>query len=189
MPDVSTVSRTPSHELNMRVIHLLWEGPTSLKELVENDKEPPSKKVDKGLYQVYGSHPVYGPKVLLYIGMTCETFAQRLREHYAEWRNIGVPDYLTLDVYLGRLMRQSKDHTPTDWSDQIKRIEKLLIFAHAPAWNSSSINTGPDQEIKNLHVLNWGQRGSLLPELTGAYWSSRYDTDDYWPYYGEPLPK
>jgi len=40
---------------------------------------------DRGLYQIYGHHPVYGSNVLLYIGQTYgRTFRERIEEH-----NIG----------------------------------------------------------------------------------------------------
>src|SRR5579872_2702258 len=37
---------------------------------------------DRGLYQIYGHHPVYGSNVLLYIGQTYgRTFGERIEEH------------------------------------------------------------------------------------------------------------
>lgn len=186
MSGASTDSRTPYHGLNMRVIHLLWEGPYSLKQLINKSNRPDDSKKDYGLYQVYGDHVVYGPGSLLYIGKACDqTFFTRLKQH-ADWCDECEADRLSLDVYLGRLIRQSDNQmTPSDetWSEEISHAEKLLIFSHSPAWNSSSINTVRDAEVKDRHVLNWGKRGSLLPEVTGAYWSLLYYDNEIWPFY------
>ena len=45
------------------LINIEWDGPYSLEKVVQL-KEP----TDKGVYQIYGGHPVYGAGVLLYIG-------------------------------------------------------------------------------------------------------------------------
>ena len=44
-----------------RIIHTEWEGPYSLNQL---DTLKDLRK-DRGLYQIYGHHPVYGSNVLL----------------------------------------------------------------------------------------------------------------------------
>ena len=48
------------------IIHIQWQGPYSLKQL-DILKDP---RKDRGLYQIYGHHPVYGANVLLFIGQT-----------------------------------------------------------------------------------------------------------------------
>jgi hypothetical protein len=61
-----------------RIIHIEWEGPYSLNQL---DTLKDLRK-DRGLYQIYGHHPVYGSNVLLYIGQTVgRTFGERIEEH------------------------------------------------------------------------------------------------------------
>ena len=56
------------------LINIEWDGPYSLEKVVQL-KEP----TDKGVYQIYGGHPVYGAGVLLYIGLTADqTFGERL---------------------------------------------------------------------------------------------------------------
>ena len=47
----------------MTIIHVQWDGPFTLDQLSEMNNE-----YDYGVYQVYGSHPIYGSDVLLYIG-------------------------------------------------------------------------------------------------------------------------
>lgn len=48
------------------IIHIDWDGPYTLDQL----KDLMDSKTEKGIYQVYGFHPVYGKDVLLYIGKT-----------------------------------------------------------------------------------------------------------------------
>jgi len=60
------------------IIHIEWEGPYSLNQL--NTLKDLRK--DRGLYQIYGHHPVYGSNVLLYIGQTSgRTFGERIEQH------------------------------------------------------------------------------------------------------------
>lgn len=156
----------------MAVIHVQWEGPLAREEvLVRGD---PVK--DRGVYQIYGSHPVYGLNTLLYIGRTSgkfRTFSARIGEH--DWRlgrdlAQGEPRF-----FLGRL---AGSVTPDDsaWREQIETVEVLLVAAHKPSWNSASVlDLGPERErqIGDAHVLNWGVFGVLLPEVSAARWTLR----------------
>ena len=53
---------------------------------------------------------------------------------------------------------------------RFKRAERLLIFTHAPPWNSSGIDNYGD--VGNLQILNWGNREQLLAEVSTARWSA-----------------
>lgn len=58
----------------MPVIHVHWNGPFSLEDVEQKDDN-----FDYGVYQVYGSHPIYGSDVLLYIGKASDqTFSVRI---------------------------------------------------------------------------------------------------------------
>jgi hypothetical protein len=58
-----------------RISHIEWEEPCSLNQL---DTLKDLRK-DRGHYQIYGHQPVYGSKVLLYIGQTVgRTFGDRI---------------------------------------------------------------------------------------------------------------
>lgn len=46
------------------IIHIEWDGPFKLDQLSELN----NTDIDFGIYQIYGSHPIYGADVLLYIG-------------------------------------------------------------------------------------------------------------------------
>ena len=161
--------------MNEQIIHIQWAGPLPFTEI-------PSfrGKTDFGIYQVHGRHPIYGSDTLLYLGKAQHRpFGVRLLEEgWAAWEE----ENGTVSFYLGRL---SGSETPTDavWNEHISRAERLLIYAHRPAHNSSGLNTNNDPSVGSLHVLNWGNRGGLLPEVSGARWSSRFATIiDYAPY-------
>jgi hypothetical protein len=121
---------------------------------------------------------------LLYIGKAQEqTFGVRLsQEGWKAWQEGNG----TVEVYLGRL---SGSTTPDDqsWSDQISRVERLLIYSHLPAHNASGLNTNNDPYVHELHVLNWGDRGYLLPEVSGARWSTRFAVIERYDAYGSHM--
>ena len=156
-------------------MHIQWSGPYPLARLAEF--AGPS---DYGIYQVCGKHPAYGALALLYIGKAQEqTFGVRLyQEGWTGWQEANG----SVQFYLGRL---SGSQTPAgaDWNKQISQAERLLIYAHRPAHNASGLYRNSDPEVGNLHVLNWGERGCLLPEVSGARWSERFETiEKYGPY-------
>jgi len=133
------------------VIHIQWEGPFSILEL--EGLSFPSK--DRGLYQIYGHHPVYGSGALLYVGKTGNTFAARVREE--GWDGGSMEDPKKIEVYIGRLKGAG---TPPleQWNREIDLAEKLLIGAHGPAYNSTNIMAvcEDDPAVCSTRVLNWG---------------------------------
>ena len=143
------------------LIHIWWEGPYSLDEV----REMKNAARDYGVYQVYGTHALYGSGVLLYIGKAQEqTFAVRIsQETWTENR-----DARNVQIYVGRLYRSSHEERPDlgGWSRQINDAEKLLIYAHGPVFNTCNKNTVPESVV-DLHVFNWGQYRMLLPEVSG----------------------
>ena len=153
---------------NINAIHIKWDGPKSLKEAQGKEKSQEKEKLqeDYGVYQIYGFHPVYGPNVLLYIGKADEQiFDLRFKQHGNSWMedSMEAGEY---KIYFGRLVGES---TPTnkDWSNEIEIAEELLIFAHSPAYNSKSIYSIDEEKVHNYIVFNWGNRGSLLYEVSG----------------------
>ena len=154
------------------IIHVQWDGPYTYKEALKLKNEV----VDYGVYQVYGSHPVYGSDVLLYLGKADrQTFGKRLSQEY--WHYIN-QDSARVAVYVGRL--HSYEGTPSIemWSKQISTVERLLISSHWPAGNSSGLNTAFGEEFHHTHVLNWGAYRDLLPEVSGARYSDRYESEE-----------
>jgi len=159
-----------------------WEGPFSLEDIGYDEnsnkysisKELPlnDDKKDYGIYQVYGYHPVYGNNVLLYIGKADDqTFAKRLSQEGWAYNE----DYKNIQIYVGRLFGREQKISGDEWSKQIGLAERMLIFAHAPAKNSSNIlNITKDKtllkEFENIRVFNYDAYRSLMPELSGELW-------------------
>jgi len=145
------------------IIHIQWQGPYSLRQL---DALKDARK-DRGLYQIYGHHPVYGANVLLYIGQTMgETFGERIEEH-----NFGggfQEDREHVEIYVGRLKGFS---TPSldEWRNEINWAEKLLVHVHDPAYNSrhNMELDEADSRVCDARVLNWGCIRALQPEVSG----------------------
>jgi len=163
-----------------RIVHLQWEGPFHLPEI----KKFSDKNVDYGIYQVYGRHPVYGGNTLLYIGIARDqTFAKRIGQE--DWKDLEL-DRGKYQIYVGRL---AGTFTPSEseWKRQIKLAEALLITDHSPALNKvnvSYLSEETDKTVKDLHILNWGDYGTLLPEISGLRWSSKFDSPPDYAYYG-----
>jgi len=145
----------------MEIINIWWEGPFQLPE-IENKTVGDDKNEDYGIYQIYGTHPVYGNNVLLYIGKADkQTFSTRLNQEQHWWSN---QDAKNIQIYLGRLIGETVDEEK--WSNMIGRAEQLLIYSHRPAHNSSNINSLNQENVKGTHVLNWNVFNNLLPEVS-----------------------
>lgn len=160
--------------MNEQIIHIQWDGPYSYQQALTF-----RSRVDCGIYQVHGASPVSGLKVLLYIGMTLQTFGKRLSQE--RWPPYEMGNG-SVEFYLGRL---SGAATPDDatWNKEIKIAERLLITSHKPGHNRKDITAFDVKEFHPLHILNWGNRGGLLPEVSGARWSSRFGViEDYAPH-------
>ena len=158
-------------------LHVQWDGPYPY----DDAKRLVDERTDFGVYQIYGAHPVYGSDVLIYIGRaTSQTFGTRLRQEYWDHHN---QDAARFCVYLGRLSGYSGTPSDKEWERQISLVERLLIYSHWPAGNSSGLNAEFSEDLQDVQVLNWGNYRDLLPEVSGARYSKRYWTDvGYKPY-------
>jgi hypothetical protein len=163
-------------------IYIDWDGPYTLDELEELD----DPRIDYGLYQVYGSHPLYGEEVLLYLGATGatgeRTFGARLAEEQNYWE--VEEDFQPLIIYVGRLMGVV---TPTNaaWEEEMDLALRLLTYAHAPVFNAREVAAMPDDDLKDVHVVNWGEYLDLAPEVSGHRYLYKFpDTPEY-SYYGK----
>lgn len=148
-------------------IHIEWNGPYDLEKICEL-----SESTDYGVYQVYGTHPIYGSDVLLYIGQAKQQyFSKRIPQHEKFFYN---QDSENITFYVGRL--GGNNHVSGDeWDSQIDIAEKHLIFSHKPAFNSSNIESINNDIIpENAHVFNWQDHKNLLPEVSAF----RYFADD-----------
>lgn len=157
-------------------IHIQWLGPFTYAEALQL-----KSAADYGVYQIYGSHPVYGSDVLLYLGKAVQqTFGKRLSQELWNYHN---QDSSRVAVYVGRLA--GYEGTPTDevWTVQISMAERLLIYSHWPAGNSSGLNVQFGEDLHEVHILNWGKYRDLLPEVSGARYSNRYGSDENYAQY------
>ena len=153
--------------MDEEIVHIQWHGPFSFQDALGNT----DTTRDYGIYQVCGPHPAYGRDVLLYLGKASkQTFGRRLlQEGWEGWQK----DRGAVHVFLGRLHGSETPVGPT-WNDMISRTERLLILAHRPAHNSKGLYREGKTDLQRLHILNWGDRGTLLPEVTGSRWTSRF---------------
>lgn len=143
-----------------RYIHINWEGPITLEEALSKQHAGSC-----GLYQYYGTHPVYRENALLYIGKTVESnIAARLGMHVHHYWS-STP---TL-IHVGSVVSEER-LDDAEWSRQIALAESLLIYTHSPAWNSSNIKSIDYALFDDIHIFNWGNRGQLLPEVSYARW-------------------
>ena len=164
-------------------IHIDWTGPFSYDDalnLKNNQK-------DYGVYQIYGTHPIYGGGVLIYIGKADrQTFGLRLQQEQ-HWQFTA--DAAKLEVYVGRLAGYDGTPNSDEWSSQITTAERMLIVAHWPAGNSSGLNVILNEEYHDTHILNWGAHRSLLPEVSGSRYSNRYESGEGYATFEMPLDK
>jgi len=166
-------------------IRIEWDGPFSLKDIGYDEENETYRKgvvlndidCDFGIYQVYGCHPVYGNDVLLYIGKAeKQTFAKRLSQE--GWENNS--DSKNIKFYVGRLFDKKQVATEEEWDKMINIAERMLIYAHEPARNSSNIlniskNKKVLKEFEDIRIFNYDKHRSLMPEISGELWVKSFD--------------
>jgi len=153
------------------ICDVYWDGPF---EWAKRDSLRNSAHV---LYAIYGTHPVYGQNVLLYIGMTESTVADRLAQH--TWlrdeydgitikiASIGI--HLSIESWWQAWEEMSEsDVYPRPNLETIRAVEALLIYAHQPAYNT--MGKGSLSIAKPLRIFNTGKCGSLLPDISYVYY-------------------
>ncbi len=131
----------------MCCVRVEWEGPFS----VDNVIAELNNKDDYGLYQIYGKHIIFGENSLLYIGMTDQTFSERLEGHRKDW--------LWYDEEWGKVSIRIA-RVP---SKVLKDAEALEIYWHSPPYNSQNIY---DYKGSQLQIMNEGEHGSLVKCLS-----------------------
>jgi hypothetical protein len=155
---------------NIEIIHLLWEEYEWNEDIIYDNF---NSKKDHGIYQIYGDHPVYGENVLLYIGKArYQTYSVRLNQHN-DFNESHISKFRKL--YLSYFCN-SEDVNDNNWGEYIDLAEKLLINAHFPAYNSQEIKGPINNDLinKDVLILNWNERGKLLPEISSLRYSYYY---------------
>lgn len=134
-----------------------------------------NRKWDYGLYQIYGNHNAYGQNSLLYLGKArYNTFTQRLlnekRLHSDFNETTAYPEYVRLCYIAKSNEQQVVSDEEQRWGEYIDIAEHILISTHTPALNSQLdfklFKIGEKYANRNILILNLGDRGNLLPEIT-----------------------
>lgn len=149
-----------------KVYEVFWDGPYDC-----DDENACGKEEGNVLYQIYGSHHLYGRDVLLYIGRTGRTAFKRILEH-EEWIQ---EEYDKMTLRYGSIREFSgwkgwenrKEPYPAAEGLPIDGIEALLIYANQPAYNSR--NKEGAARAKGIRIFNSGKLGHLLPEVSYEY--------------------
>ena len=148
--------------------------------------------VDRGVYQIYGPHDVYGKDsyTLLYIGKASDqSFNTRIRQHkwlFDEDNMNGTGD---LRIYLGRLGGKT-DVSKQEWAASIDTAERLLIYYASPLYNTAGHEYTSVQNISKTVVVSLGKKNALpieistLPDESNA-WIDEYKLgeNDVWKFY------
>jgi hypothetical protein len=140
-----------------KVVNIIWEGP------FKGDEA----KTRKGgaFYAIYGPHNVYGVSALLYIGKSDRgDIGARIKEHKWGQNERGTE----IQFYIGSF----GSHEDAQVANVLD-VERLLIYAHGPGYNSHCVADPSPEDIKRLQplrILNWRSYRSLLPEVSGRRW-------------------
>jgi hypothetical protein len=144
------------------IIAVIWDGPYKIEDISAKNHD----SWDYGVYQVYGTHNIYGPDTLLYIGKTQDTkFGERIPANQ-EWVNWDSSD---VDIYLGRIagIDQMTEDKWNEWDSKIDRAERLLIYYCSPPYNGENLQSYGD--MQDTIVLNYKARKRLPVEVSTAY--------------------
>lgn len=155
--------------IEIQIINLFWEGPYSYDQILDMDGLS-----DYGIYQIYGTHSVYGSDTLLYIGRANDQtfksrFSQSDRQHMDD---IWSDNTVSIRIHTGRIhvLNGEEPLGNSEWGKQIDFAERLLIAANSPAYNAQGVWGLKEEETQyeDYLVLSWGAYGCLMPEVSGA---------------------
>lgn len=165
-----------SEYLEEDIFEVTWHGPYTLKSLEKECADHQDFANTLCLYAKYEDHPIYGRKVLTYIGKTVEqSIVQRLSQHgltteiiyvanichFKDWKHSeNIDNKPKYD--LGDFIRSGEGDSAI-----ISRIEELLIFALWPAGNTRNKNTASGSW--KYRLFNTGDLGDLPAEVSGHY--------------------
>lgn len=110
-----------------------------------------------GVYQIYGSSPLYGINTLLYIGQAT-SLKSRIHFHMGNKENV-----------IGRQANLSCRYAcvPVQLLDV---VEQTLIVMYKPSFNSMGLkNVKSSVKEKGYYIQNHGERGMLNFETTNYY--------------------
>lgn len=141
-------------KIEFEIITLDWEK--------KDYKEFPN---EAGVYQIYGTSPLYGMDTLLYIGQA-NNLKQRIRDHF---------DYK--DGVIGRQPNKSCRYAKVP-KELLNIVEQTLIIMHKPSFNSARlIKVSTEVKLRNVYIQNHGDRGMLNIENTNFYFLHPNDNE------------
>lgn len=144
-----------------RMVPLWWEHyeARSLDELERRSYSP-------GVYAIEGCHDSQPLGGILYVGKTKRDGGPRPSDSLRSkcfWSDGGASGLFS-DVWSVVLRHAAvQDHAMID------QVEKLLIRAHAPAFNNQDVRGALPCEYEDIVLLNAGAKGRLLPAVVGAW--------------------
>lgn len=153
------------------IYEVCWEGPYSKSTLNSTKKITKEQNKQFVLYKIYGSHPVYGNNILLYIGMTEQDVTERLRQHdyWMDEERFGESDIYLASIGGFENWVESEKIAIFDPPEReiIGKVESLLIYAHQPVYNTKNRTTAKNS--RNIRIFNTGCYGALMPEISGLF--------------------
>jgi hypothetical protein len=157
--------------MNNEEINIWWEGPFEIDDILNNtiDNNIYENTADRiGIYQIYGTHPLYGHDKLLYIGRTQNKngFQSRLKNR---WVIENGEDDENIKIYLGTIFSYDKDISSNE-NNFIEKAEVLLINTLKPAFNSSNIQS-VDKKLqeRNYIIYNHNNYRDIYPVLSSKH--------------------
>ena len=152
------------------IIDVYWEGPYSLEDVKKGEQHC--------LYQIYGSHPVYGTSSLLYIGKTeKQCIETRLKQHkWIENQATKCEIYIASCKTFESWSKRNNNGAYKFYNDEIitiDKIESLLIYAHQPSYNSQSLKSTLFAG-KPFRLFNSYRRASLMPEISSQFYADSF---------------
>ena len=156
--------------MEIKTIQIAWFGPYHFDGpkgalSSNNGGNLPDLGDGKGLYQIYGRHPTYGRKALLYVGQTVASFYSRLKSHQDQWLYL-LPE--RCEILLGRILR-TRDNTEPQ-AKQIDEAERMLIGFYLPSHNTTGKND--INGVKNRMIINYGNCGDLERIVATTYYEA-----------------
>jgi hypothetical protein len=161
------------------LIHIVWEGPLSIKAVL-NLRMQADYGHDYGLYQIYGTHSIFGQDALLYLGHADErTFMGRLPWYGDHWEQHEADQY---QVYLGRF----GGWEPIDdrrWGKLIHNAKVITVYNVSPPYNRTQIVS---MDVKEPTVILNYEKRHRLPKCISNLDALRDINDGFFKLYGPP---
>lgn len=141
-------------KIEFEVVTLDWKK--------ENYQKAPA---ETGIYQIYGTSPLYGVDTLLYIGRA-KNLQIRLAQHFGG-----------LNKTIGRQPNKSCRFAVVS-EDLYEAVEQTLIVMYKPGFNTGNINAiSKKSTSRPIYIQNHGERGMLNYENTNYYFLEHNNTE------------